>query len=169
QERVEQVAYSPDGKVLASVVAYAPDGKVLAPAGVKSMIQIWDMVAGKRLHGLQTDDRFDGPVTFSPDGKLLVSSGASGSGKPGWICLWDPATGKEVKRWRASEDMTAVAFAPDGKVLASVATFENHVRRWDPATGKEIDPVARHTKAVGSLRFAPDGKGLMSLSAGAQA
>jgi WD40 repeat protein len=72
-EVVRSVAYSPDGKTLAS----------LSPGAVK----LWDVQTGKERAALPTKSAIC--VAFSPDGRTL----ASGSGD-GTIRLWDLATGK---------------------------------------------------------------------------
>jgi WD40 repeat protein len=62
--------------------------------------------------------------------------------------------------------VTALAFSPDGKTLASAAGFgESDIRLWDVATGKEIGRLEGHKSWVGSLVFWPDGKKLASCSA----
>jgi WD40 repeat protein len=74
-------------------------------------------------------------IAFSPDGKTLVTSGG---GDEGTTCLWDAATGRELRRFggeqRAAE---TVAFTPDGKTLFSALPSDG-VRRWDLATGAEV-------------------------------
>jgi WD40 repeat protein len=48
-------------------------------------------------------------LVFSPDGSRLTG---------GW-CVWDVATMREVKRLPHNPEITAAAFRPDGKLLAT--------------------------------------------------
>jgi WD40 repeat protein len=75
--------------------------------------------------------------------------------------------GKELWSAVASKQyVTALAFSPDSKTVASAAGFgESDIRLWDVATAKEIGRLEGHKAWVGSLVFWPDGKKLASCSA----
>src|SRR5258708_490637 len=71
-------------------------------------------------------------VACSADGNLLASSG-----NDNLVRLWDPQTGREVRRLEGHSNwVNTVAFAPDGKTLAS-GSADGTVRLWETATGKE--------------------------------
>jgi glucose/arabinose dehydrogenase len=55
----------------------------------------------------------------------------------------------------------AVAFSPDGHLLAS-ASEDKTVRLWDPATGQHERTLAGHAGPVRSVAFSPDGRLLAS-------
>lgn len=60
-----------------------------------------------------------------------------------------------------TDSVFAVAFSPDGTILAS-GSFDKTIKLWDVATGKEIRTLTGHTKEVVSIAFSPDGKRLAS-------
>ena len=71
-------------------VAFSPDGKTLASGSEDKTIKLWDVATGKEQATLKGHTEWVKSVAFSPDGKTL----ASGSGDS-TIKLWDVATGKE--------------------------------------------------------------------------
>ena len=114
---------APGVRALYSSVATSPDGKYLAAQGyvtrdrmaasVGRYIWIWDLATGKLLHRLNDLSPTRGPgnaMTFSPDGRTLVSTPA-GSER----IAWDVATGNEIKPAGKPRLAAKVAFSPDGK------------------------------------------------------
>ncbi|MBH8553140.1 serine/threonine protein kinase [Nostocaceae cyanobacterium CENA357] len=95
-------------------------------------------------------------LSISPDGKTL----ASGDDKI--IRLWDLNIKKLLASLSAhSQNVTSVAFSPDGKILAT-ASDDKTIKLWDFNTFHEIATLCGHSHAVKSVAFSPDGQILAS-------
>jgi WD40 repeat protein len=57
--------------------------------------------------------------------------------------------------------VTAVAFSPDGQILAT-GSDDKTIKLWDLQTGVEIATLSGHDSYVQSVAFSPDGKTLVS-------
>jgi WD40 repeat protein/DNA-binding SARP family transcriptional activator len=149
-------------------LAFSPDGDQLASAGndqagAHGTVQMWDPATGDRLAGPLRHRGRVTSVAFRPDGDLLAAGTDDPTGG-GVVELWDPDTGRQVRRLPPGDAITAVAFSPDGDLLAT-ADEGGAVRLWDPDTGRQMRRL-RHGDAVSSVAFSPDGKMLATGSAG---
>jgi hypothetical protein len=129
-----------------------PDGKQVASSGQDRTIRFWHLDTGKQLRRIATGKAPAFMISYSPDGKLLALGGNTG------IHLLDAVTGREVRSFR-TEAILRLAFAPDGKTLATAGSQEAFVRLWDVASGREL----RHfpgCKSGSVLAFSPDGRAL---------
>jgi RNA polymerase sigma factor (sigma-70 family) len=145
-------------------VAYSPDGRLIASTGGDGAVRLWDAATGRLVREVaRRPQREANFAVFSPDGKLLACGGPQDRGhniplKAMPVFVHEVATGKLLHRLDGHEPgLCAAAFAPDGKTLAT-GTDEGAVRLWDLSAGKEV----RRLKARGAntLAFSPDGKRL---------
>jgi WD40 repeat protein len=138
----------------ANAVAFSPDGKLLASAS-DGVVKLWDPATGAVLQMLEGHTDISA-VAFSPDGKLLAS--ASDDQK---VRLWDTATGAALQALYYSDWVITIAFSPDNKRLVS-ATDDGTIILWDPASGSVLQELEGHSGPVNGVTFSPDGELLAS-------
>ncbi len=97
-------------------------------------------------------------VAFSPDGRQIAS--ADGRTE---ILLWDPTTGKLLRRLPDAGSVVRLAFSPDGTRLAAVG-WDRTVNVWDVVGGRRVHRLAGHDGPVAAVAFSPDGRLLASES-----
>jgi WD40 repeat protein len=200
------VALSPDGKILASggygttglwdavtgerlvalkghkrgemQLAFSADGKTLAAAaGLDPDVFLWDVPKGQKrtaVQGPPSEVRQATALAFTADGRTLAIGNDDSAVK-----LVDVARGKDLATFRPDVGWVhALAFSPDGKLLAAAGSeeFSNHftptqyskceVKLWDVAAGTERASLKGHTATVNCLAFSPNGKLLASAGGG---
>lgn len=140
-------------------VAFSPDGKLLASAGADGTIILWDTKTWEHKEPLRGHKGDVYSLAFSPDGQTLASVG-----KDKTIKLWNTRTGQLAPVQLPDEhkdEVWRVVFSPDGKLLAS-ADKDKTFRLWDVSNGWMSRPLLEHTGVVLALAFAPDGSTLAS-------
>jgi eukaryotic-like serine/threonine-protein kinase len=115
---------------------------------------------------LRTVKAHDGGATtvaWTPDGKRLVSLGASQKAS-GEVKLWDAATlnSLTLRLKSATDHVIRGDLSPDGKLLAA-AGRDKTVRVWNLETGEQFATLEGHTAdVIFQVCFSPDGRNLAS-------
>ena len=165
-------------------VAFSPDGIHLASGNDIGKIKLWEVLPGGEekltIAGHWKDDEEDttetrgyyvidegsfqkpmdywiGALTFTPDGKYLISGSRDTT-----IKFFEMPTLTEVRMLKGHAAwVRALAISPDGRILVS-ASDDNTIKMWDLATGRPVRTLKGHTGPIRSIAFSPDGRRLVS-------
>jgi WD40 repeat protein/DNA-binding SARP family transcriptional activator len=136
------IAFTPDGRLV--IVGEGDD----AAAG----LTVVDPATGDVLQRIP-DAR--APVAVSPDGESLAARQGDA------LAVFDVGTGVRRRILTNTSRPVAIAFSPDGRVLASAAD-DRTIEVWEPASGERTDVLAGHTATAGAIGFDADGETLYS-------
>ncbi|WYD79431.1 MAG: hypothetical protein V8K32_08920 [Candidatus Electrothrix gigas] len=164
---VTRRTFSPDGKIFAASL-WKESGNMGLP---HNPFQIWDVASGRELVIFKGHEGFITSLSFSSDGKKILSGSMDGTAK-----LWDVASGKELITFREHESgILDTTFSPDGKTIASASgglirwvtgrhNRDYTIRLWETDSGKELTVFKGHEGRIDDITFSPDGRILASAS-----
>jgi WD40 repeat protein len=145
-EGVIRVIFSSDGQVVLSV---STEGNV---------IRTWSFQTGVETNHFE--DHTGGAtcfrdVTFSPDGQTLATISFDET-----VRIWDVGTGNEKHKleYRFDSWPGAIAFSPNGKMLAAIVSMENDILIWDTKTGNLSQAQKYSCSVADGLLFSPDSR-----------
>jgi WD40 repeat protein len=142
--RVRALAFSPDGRRLASIAVGA--------------VYLWNVATGEELfRSRQSGEFFD--LAFAAGGGQIVTAGSDGRAH-----LWDAASGDLVRTLDHGEPIRAVAVAPDGRSLVTIGADQT-AKLWDAATGV-LQRSLPHRAPIRAVAFRSDGNAIVTAGAG---
>ena len=190
QDAVYSVAYSPDGRLIATAsadgtvrlwtaegqlireilghtdavegVTFSPNGQILATASDDKTVRLWSL-EGRELQRLTGHTELVFSLDFSPDGKLLASGSYDHTIKLWTIGDNNLAIAAEPLTLQSHSDrIFGVSFSPDGQTLASTSE-DKTIKIWS-RDGKLLQTLPGHTDRVTGVAFSPEGQWLISSS-----
>lgn len=159
----------PSGKARTYHASLSADGKRLAIAGIQAggggaPVTLWDVPAQRLLetfpgrHGIYT------VPAFAADGHSLYLACSIE------VCRWllgPPDRRPPLELAGHTDEAWAVAFSPDGTILASGSDDTDEPKRiklWDRASGRLLRSWSGHSGTIAQLAFSPDGRSLASVA-----
>jgi len=139
-----------------SSVAYSPDGKTLASA-LGEVIWLWDIDTRKHMMTLEGHKHGINAVAFSPDNRTLASGSWNGG-----LRLWNTDTGLQIMKLNGhTKGIRSVTFSSNGRMLASAGN-DHTIRVWDVQSGEQIHKHIEKKGRALSVAFSPDCQTLAS-------
>jgi WD40 repeat protein len=136
-------------------VIYSPDMTMIATGGRgrEASLKIWDAKTGTLVANLKGHTREVTCLTWTADGKTLISGSGDSS-----IRTWNTTTWQQIAVWKGhTSSVYGIAISLNGRILAS-ASRDNTAQLWNFETGRPIGSPLQHADTVRCTSFAPDGK-----------
>ena len=137
-------------------VAFSPDGKLVASAGENRIVHIWNVTTGQLQCNLVGHTNEVLRVVFAPDSRHLVTASHDHTAR-----LWN-IEGEQLHVLQHQGEVVDVVFNPTGTLVATGAR-DRTALLWDTHSGQPKVRSLLHDQAVRSVRFSPDGQRLLTL------
>jgi len=138
-------------------VAWSPDGKYIASAGDDKLVLVCDSTSGQTVLTYKGHADVVNGVAWSQDGQFIASASADKT-----VQVWEALTGKLVTTYQGhSAAVNSVSWSSDGRIIAS-GSDDQTVQAWLVTSKAILLNYQEHTNAVVSVAWSPDNKKIAS-------
>jgi WD40 repeat protein len=138
-----------------NAVVFSSDGRLVAAGSDAGMIKVWDVESQVEIAQFGSSKRKCFALAFSPDSKRLASFR-----KPSLTTVWNLADGSAEVELHTKGIVNALAFSPDGQLLAAGVVQSNETIIWQIPSGDPVATLRGHVQGVAAIAFSPDGRTL---------
>ena len=136
-------------------LAFSPDGTRLVSAFRNGTMTVWNTNTGKNMYNIRQGKSLYVGVWYSPDGKYIATCVGRN------VRLFNAADRQEAVTLHGDgNEVTCVAFSPDGKRLVS-GSRSAPMKIWETSTGKELLTFS-HARDLRGVAFSLDGRSLFT-------
>jgi len=139
-------------------VTFTPDSQFIISSSSDKSVRIWDINTKKELFNYSTYSDEILNIKVNKTGQYLATAG-----KERWIKILDLKTKKLAKSLKTNHIVTAIAFSPDSKILAS-GGFDRTIKLWDWQNKMVFATLLGHSEMISDLAFLPKENYLVSSS-----
>jgi len=132
-------------------VAYSPDGKLLASGSSDQTVKLWDVATGTELRSFRGHTYNVESIAFSRDGKFLVSLGGGND-----IKVWNVLAGTLTQSIKPPAYTNSIAISPDGRTIAG-GDNRGQINLWNLQEPREPRVLPAQAPRVNSVAFSADG------------
>ncbi|XP_066587087.1 notchless protein homolog 1 [Prorops nasuta] len=139
-------------------VAFSPDGKHLASGSGDTTVRFWDIHTQTPYMTCEGHKHWVLCISWAPCGTKLVSACKNGT-----ILEWDPKTGKQIGKAMKGHKMWVTFLSwepyhknPECRLLVS-ASKDGDLRIWDTKIGQTTRVLSGHTKSVTCVKWGGSG------------
>ncbi len=158
-EPIVEFEFTQQTQALGQLIIFAPTGDRFAGRRLDNAINVWNIKHNDKMTLLTGHSDYIQSLAFSPDGKLLLSGSRDKTNR-----LWDVEEGREIAMLPMNKPLTttALAFSPNGNLIAGVTIGE--IRLWcaEKLTPLHIIPQPEDSQRLFTLAFSPCGRYIAS-------